>query len=418
MLSLGHLDHAAKRAAVALAPHKVPTGIMPNFRATISYLPLGVVGVIGPWNYPVVTPMGSIAYALAAGNAVVFKPSELTPLIAMFLEETAHGTLSVPDVFLVATGDGSTGAALAGADIDKLSFTGSTATGRKVMKAAAERLTPVLMELGGKDAVIVADDADIAAAADAVVFGALQNAGQACTSIERCYVVSKVYDDFVAKVLEEARKVNAGATDDAKIGAITSPAQVEIIRDHMLEAIDKGAKVLIGGPDKIHGNFVEATVLVDVTDDMKVMAEETFGPVLPIRRVDTVEEAVRAVNGTRYGLGSAVFGKAGIRDIADRVKAGMTAVNSVLAFAAIPSLPFGGSGDSGFGRIHGDEGLREFSRIKATAEQRFSLPMNLISFNQPANLYDQLKKTIGQLYGGGAVDKATSLWAALRGRKK
>lgn len=414
MMALSHLDHAAKRAPAALATHKVPSGVMANFRATVSYVPLGVVGVIGPWNYPVFTPMGSIAYALAAGNAVVHKPSELTPLIALFLEETAHATLSIPDAFLVCPGDGSTGAALAGANIDKIAFTGSTATGRKVMKAAADKLTPVLMELGGKDPLIVCDDADIDAAAEAAVYGALQNAGQACTSIERCYVVGGAYGRFVDRVVEEAKIVTAGSTRDSKIGAMTSPAQVDIVRDHMEDAIEKGAKVLLGGPDKIHGSFIEPTVLVDVTSNMKIMQEETFGPVLPIVRVESADEAVEAANSTVFGLGSAVFAKEGAREIADRIRAGMTAVNSVLAFAAIPALPFGGIGDSGFGRIHGDEGLREFARTKATAEHRFGLPMNLISFNQPDNIYDQLKKTVVQLYGGGAVDKATSAWATVK----
>jgi acyl-CoA reductase-like NAD-dependent aldehyde dehydrogenase len=405
MMALSHLHHAGERAEKALRPHRVPSGLMANFRCSVSYHPLGVVGVIGPWNYPIFTPMGSIAYALAAGNAVVFKPSEYTPLIGQLMGEIARQAFSVADVFQVLTGDGRTGAALARAELDKIAFTGSASTGKRVMAAAAERLTPVLMELGGKDPMVVAEDADLDKAAEAAVWGAMSNAGQACVSIERCYVVGSVYQPFVDKVLAEARQVRWGADDEAHIGAITMPRQVDVIREHLEDAVARGAKVLLGGPGEIRGHFVPPTVLVDVTPAMKIMSEETFGPILPIQRVDTVEEAVVQANATRYGLGSAVFGKAGVRELADRVRAGMTSINSALAFAAVPSLPFGGVGDSGFGRIHGDEGLREFTRTKATAEERFSLPVALLTFRLPKNTYDRVRGLIHHLHGGGIVDR-------------
>ena len=403
MMAVSHLDHAAKRAAKALAPEKVGTGVMANFRATISYHPLGVIGVIGPWNYPIFTPMGSIAYALAAGNAVVFKPSELAPLVGVKFVELARKALSVPDVLQIVTGAGPTGAALCKAGVDKLAFTGSTGTGKKVMAACADTLTPVLMELGGKDPMIVADDADLDAAAEAAVFGALTNTGQACISIERIYVAAPVYDRFVDKVVTEVGKVKVGG-DDGHLGAMTSAAQVAIVRDHLEDAVRRGAKALTGGADAIVGNFIQPTVLVDVTDDMKVMADETFGPVIPIVKVASTEEALRRANATSFGLGSSVFGKRG-KELADRVKAGMTAVNAVMAFSAITSLPFGGVGDSGFGRIHGDQGIREFARTKATAEQTFALPINMMSFRQPANAYDRMRSMIKQLYGAGPVAK-------------
>jgi acyl-CoA reductase-like NAD-dependent aldehyde dehydrogenase len=405
MMALSHLHHAGERAEKALRPHRVPSGLMANFRCSVSYHPLGVVAVIGPWNYPIFTPMGSIAYALAAGNAVLFKPSEFTSLVGQLMGDIARQAFSVPDLFQVLTGDGRTGAALARAEVDKIAFTGSAATGKRVMAAAAERLTPVLMELGGKDPMIVAEDADMDKAAEAAVWGAMSNAGQACVSIERCFVVGGAYQPFVDRVLAEARQVRWGADDEAHIGAITMPRQVDVIRDHMQDAVARGAKVLLGGPDEIRGNFVPPTVLVDVTPEMKIMSEETFGPVLPIARCDTIEEAVVQANATRYGLGSAVFGKARVRELADRIRAGMTSINSALAFAAVPSLPFGGVGESGFGRIHGDEGLREFTRTKATAEERFSLPIALLSFRLPKNTYDRVRAMIHHLHGGGLVDR-------------
>ena len=404
MMAIGHVEHAATRAEPALRPHRVPAGLLANFRATVSYHPLGVVGVIGPWNYPLFTPMGSIAYALAAGNAVVWKPSELTPLVAVEVEAIARRTFAVPDLLQVVTGAGATGAALARAAVDKIAFTGSAATGRRVMAAASERLTPVLLELGGKDPMIVTPDADLEQAAEACVYGALTNCGQACVSIERVYVANEVHDAFVDAVVKRVRELKVGG-DDGQLGAMTSPAQVTIVRDHLEDAIGKGAKVLTGGPDAISGSYIQPTVVTGVDHRMKVMTEETFGPVIPIARVGSVDEAVRLANDSRYGLGSSVFGGRAARALAARVRAGMTSINSVMGFAGIPSLPFGGIGDSGFGRIHGDLGIREFTRIKSTAERSFRLPIDMMSFRQPADAPSRLRSLIRQLYGSGLLSR-------------
>jgi aldehyde dehydrogenase (NAD+) len=413
MMSLGHLKHAVARAETAMAPKKVSAGLLANFRATISYAPLGVVAVIGPWNYPLNTPMGSIAYALAAGNAVVWKPSELTPLVALEIEKIAKQTFALPDLLQVVTGAGATGAALAKSAVDKISFTGSAATGKRVMLAAAERLTPVLMELGGKDPMIVSEDADLAKAAEAAVYGGLTNAGQACISVERVYVAEAVHDKFVDEVVKQVRDLKVGG-DDGDLGAMTSEAQVKIVKDHLDDAVAKGAKVLTGGPNAITGSFIQPTVLTGVTHQMKVMTEETFGPVIPIQKVKSIDEAVKLANDTRYGLGSSVFAGKSARTIAGKLRAGMTSINSVMAFAGIYGLPFGGVGESGFGRIHGDEGIREFSRVKSTAEQAFSLPINMMSFKQPKNAVKNLRGMIKQLYGDGVVSKAGDLLRKFR----
>ncbi|MBL9017685.1 MAG: aldehyde dehydrogenase family protein [Myxococcales bacterium] len=414
MMALGHVQHAAARAEEAMAPRKVSAGMLANFKATVSYHPLGVIGVIGPWNYPLFTPMGSIAYALAAGNAVVFKPSELTPLLAVKIAEIAAKTFQLPDLLQVVTGAGATGAALAKSAVDKIAFTGSAATGKRVMMAAAERLTPVLLELGGKDPMIVAEDADLAKAAEAAVFGALTNAGQACISVERVYVADAVHDRFVDEVVKQVRDLKVGG-DDGHLGAMTSTAQVAIVKDHLEDAIAKGAKVHTGGPNAITGNYIQPTVLTDVDHRMKVMTDETFGPVIPIKRVASLDEAVKLANDTSFGLGSSVFAGKGARAIADKLRAGMTAVNAVMAFSGIPALPFGGIGDSGFGRIHGDEGIREFTRVKSTAEQVMSIPMNMMSFRQPKDMTKRLRGMIKQLYGEGVVAKAGDFFRKLRG---
>jgi acyl-CoA reductase-like NAD-dependent aldehyde dehydrogenase len=414
MMALSHVQHAAGCAEQAMAPRRVSSGVLANFRATISYHPLGVIGVIGPWNYPLFTPMGSIAYALAAGNAVVWKPSELTPLIAVKVAEIAAASFALPDLLQVVTGAGQTGAALARSGVDKVAFTGSAATGRRVMMAAAERLTPVLLELGGKDPMIVAEDADLAKAAEACVYGALTNAGQACISVERVYVADAVHDKFVDEVVKQVRDLKVGG-DDGHLGAMTSTAQVAIVKDHLEDAVAKGAKVLTGGPAAISGSYIQPTVLTDVDHRMKVMSDETFGPVIPIKRVGSLDEAVKLANDSKYGLGSSVFAGKGARAIAARLRAGMTSVNSVMSFAGIPSLPFGGVGDSGFGRIHGDEGVREFTRVKSTAEQVISIPLNMMSFRQPKEAPNRLRQMIKQLYGDGVVAKASDWLRKLRG---
>ena len=414
MMALSHVQHAASRAQTAMAGKKVSSGVLANFRATISYHPLGVIGVIGPWNYPLFTPMGSIAYALAAGNAVVFKPSELTPLLAVKLAEIAAKTFALPDLLQVVTGAGATGAALAKSAVDKIAFTGSAATGKRVMMAAAERLTPVLLELGGKDPMIVAEDADIEKAAEACVYGALTNSGQACISVERVYVADAIHDRFVDEVVKNVRALKVGG-DDGDLGAMTSAAQVAIVKDHLDDAVAKGAKVHTGGSSAISGNFIQPTVLTDVTHQMKIMSDETFGPVIPIKRVDSLDEAIKLANDTTFGLGSSVFAGKSAKTIADKLRAGMTAVNAVMAFSGIPSLPFGGVGASGFGRIHGDEGIREFTRVKSTAEQAFSLPMNMMTFRQPKDAAKKIKGMIKTLYGEGIVAKAGDFLRKMRG---
>ncbi|HEV2783419.1 MAG TPA: aldehyde dehydrogenase family protein [Actinophytocola sp.] len=398
--AIDHLAWAAKHARKVLGEQKRPSGmLMSNQRATVEYQPLGVIGVIGPWNYPVFTPMGSIIYALAAGNAVVFKPSEYTPGVGKWLVDSFAEVVPEHPVLQLVTGYGATGSALCRSGVDKVAFTGSPATGRKIMAACAETLTPVLIEAGGKDALLVDADADLEAAADAAVWGGMSNAGQTCVGVERVYVHERVYDDFVAKVVETAKSVRAGSDPAAKIGPITMPAQLEVIRRHIADALARGGRALVGGAEAVGDRYVQPTVLVDVPEDSEAVREETFGPTLTIAKVRDMDEAVAKANDTRYGLGASVFAKKRGMELARRLRSGMTAVNSVIAFAAIPSLPFGGIGESGFGRIHGPEGLREFARPKAIARQRFRPPMVLTSFSRTAQTDARVAKLITLLHG-------------------
>ena len=399
-LAIDHLGWAAANAGKVLGARKVPTGLLlANQAATVEYLPLGVVGVIGPWNYPVFTPMGSIAYALAAGNAVVFKPSELTPGVGVWLADTLGEVLPEQALLQTVIGYGETGAALCRAAIDKMAFTGSTATGKKVMGACAENLTPVIIEAGGKDALLVDEDADIAAAADAAAWGAFSNAGQTCIGVERVYVHEGVYDGFVEELTRHAREVHAGTDAEAKIGPMTMAAQVDVVRRHIDDAVSRGAEALVGGPEAVGERFIQPTVLAGVPEDSTAITEETFGPTVAVNKVRDMDEAVTLANGTGYGLGSAVFSKRHGAELARRLRSGMTAVNGIISFAGIPSLPFGGVGDSGFGRIHGPDGLKEFTYAHAITMQRFKPLLALTTFDRTAKTETSFAQIITALHG-------------------
>ncbi|MFE9581553.1 aldehyde dehydrogenase family protein [Nocardia sp. NPDC006044] len=403
LLALEHTAWAAKNAARVLRPRSVRTGaLMANFSAAVEQRPLGVVGVIGPWNYPLYTPNGSIAYALAAGNTVVFKPSEHTTGVGNLLAATfAQANPELPEgIFTTVNGYGATGAALVASGVDKIAFTGSTATGKRIMAAAADTLTPVLLECGGKDAVIIAADADLPAAADAVAFGATSNSGQTCIGVERVYVLRPVAEQFLAELTAVLADVRPGIGAAAAYGPMTLPGQLAVVRRHVEDALAHGGTLVLGGPESIKPPYVEPVVLVDVDESSAAVCEETFGPIITVRTVDSIDEAVRLANNSGYGLGSAVFSRRHGRAIARRLRVGATSVNSVAGFAAIPALPFGGVGDSGIGRIHGDAGLLEFSRAHSIAVQRFSLPgAELLSYRRSERTLRLLSTVVRLVHG-------------------
>ncbi|CAA9406844.1 MAG: Aldehyde dehydrogenase [uncultured Nocardioides sp.] len=399
-LALDHLAWIGAHAEKVLGRRRVSPGLLlANQTASVEYLPLGVVGVIGPWNYPVFTPMGSIAYALGAGNTVVFKPSELTPGVGAWLAASLREVVPDHDLLQVVIGRAETGSALCRAGVDKLAFTGSTQTGKKVMATCAETLTPVLIEAGGKDALLVDEDADVVAAADAAAWGAFSNAGQTCIGIERVYVHDKVHDRFMAELARRAGTVHAGTDAEAQIGPMTMASQVEVVRRHVDDALARGGRAVIGGADAVGDRFIQPTVLVDVPEDSLAVREETFGPTVTVRRVRDMDEAVELANATRYGLGSAVFSARRGPELARRLRSGMTAINSVISFAAVPGLPFGGVGDSGFGRIHGPDGLKEFTYAKAVTRVRFKPVLNLTTFDRTPQQDTTVAALLTALYG-------------------
>jgi acyl-CoA reductase-like NAD-dependent aldehyde dehydrogenase len=365
----------ARRAGRIMRPRRVPAGWLVTKRAYEMREPYGVIGVIGPWNFPVLNCMRSVLAALMCGNTVVLKPSEASPLSALVMRELATEAGIPDDVFLVATGDGSTGAALVESGVDKLSFTGSVDTGRRIARAAAERLLPLSLELGGKDPMIVLHGADLDRAADAAVAGAFINAGQICTSIERAYVEASIYDEFLRRVVDRAKQVRLGADETADVGAITVEKQIELIEQQVDDALRHGARALVGG-ERVRGagRYFAPTVLADVTQDMRIMREETFGPVLPIMKVADAEEAIRLANDSVFALGSSVWGKrAAAQRAARQLRAGMVSINDTLMNGVIAGLPFGGLKDSGYGRVYGDEAIREMTWARGVTVDRAGL---------------------------------------------
>jgi acyl-CoA reductase-like NAD-dependent aldehyde dehydrogenase len=346
-------------------------------RLVVRYRPVGVVGVIGPWNYPLVNSFGDCIPAMAAGNAVVLKPSEITPLTSLVMRDAMRECGLPEGVYQVATGAAETGEALIDA-VDMVMFTGSTRTGRKVMERAARTLTPVSLELGGKDPMVVLADADLERAANAAVYYSMQNGGQTCISIERVYVEAPVHDEFVAKVAGKVRALRQGAPSgpgSVDVGAVTFPPQLEIVRRHVDQARDAGAAVLVGGHERPGaGRFYEPTVLTGVDHSMTAMTEETFGPTLPIMRVADEEEAIRLANDSPYGLGASVWSKdlAHGEAVARQIEAGAVCVNDAQLNYIALELPMGGWKSSGLGVRHGAPGIRKYTRQQALLVTRWA----------------------------------------------
>jgi acyl-CoA reductase-like NAD-dependent aldehyde dehydrogenase len=401
----------AKHAPEYLADEKVRSAsiFVAGKRLLLRYRPLGLVGVIGPWNYPLTNSFGDCIPALAAGNSVILKPSEITPLTSLLLADALRECGLPDDVFQVATGRGATGEALIDA-VDMIMFTGSSATGRKVMARAAETLTPVALELGGKDPMIVLSDADLERAANAAVYYSMLNTGQTCISIERVYVEAPVYDAFVAKVTDKARALRHGPPGEpgsVDVGAMTHGPQVDIVERHVEDAVARGARVLVGGHRANRpGLWFEPTVLVDVDHDMAIMREETFGPTLPIMRVADADEAVRLANDSPYGLGASVFSRDVERGeaIARRLESGSVCVNDALINYSALELPMGGAKASGMGYRHGPGGIRKFTQHQALLVSKYHLKRDVHMYPYRSRTTRLLQRGMRLLYGRGRRD--------------
>ncbi|HXJ92715.1 MAG TPA: aldehyde dehydrogenase family protein [Terriglobia bacterium] len=374
MVTLDALDFLARHGPAFLAPESVPhQNLAVRFkRGRLEYEPYGVVGIISPFNYPFSIPMHQIAAALVAGNTVVLKPSEFTPQAGLAIQQIADDAGLPAGVLNVVVGDGVTGSALVNAAIDKLVFTGSVATGKGIQVEAARRLLPTVLELGGKDPVIVCADADLDLASSGTVWGAFTNAGQACLSAERVYVVENVADRFIELCEEKTKRLRVGAGEDpdTEVGPLIRERQLKVVEELVAEAVAAGATVLSGGrrtsPAGLAGFFYEPTVLTNVHHGMRIMREETFGPVLPIMTVRDEAEAVRLANDSEFGLSASIWTRdlQGGERLARSLECGSVMVNDCLSSFGIAEAPHGGFKLSGPGRTHSRLGVMEMARVK------------------------------------------------------
>jgi acyl-CoA reductase-like NAD-dependent aldehyde dehydrogenase len=398
----------AKNAPKYLADEKIRTSspFLVGRRVFVRYEPIGVVGVIGPWNYPFTNTVGDAIPALAAGNAVIVKPSSVTPLTSLLIDEGLKACGIPEDVFQVLVGRGAIGETLID-QVDFLMFTGSTETGKHVMERAAKTLTPVSLELGGKDPMIVLKDADLERAANAAVFWSMQNGGQTCISVERVYVEEEIHDEFVSRVAEkvgELRQGVPGAFGSVDVGSFINPPQVEIVQAHVQDAINKGARVLTGGNRRQgEGTFFEPTVLTGVDHSMECMTEETFGPTLPIMKVRDAEEAIRLANDSPYGLQASVFTKDLEKGeaVARRIEAGAVVINDANANYVALEAPMGGWKTSGLGVRHGAEGIRKYTRRQTIVVTRFAMKKDIYMYPYGKRRSELLVKIVKLLYGRG-----------------
>jgi acyl-CoA reductase-like NAD-dependent aldehyde dehydrogenase len=398
----------AKQAPKYLADEKVRTSnpFLLGRKLIVRYEPVGLVGVIGPWNYPFTNTIGDAIPALAAGNSVLVKPSSVTPLTSLLIEEGLKACGIPDDVFQVVVGRGPIGLTLIDV-VDAVMFTGSTETGKVVMERAAKTLTPVSLELGGKDPMIVLKDADVERAANAAVFWSMQNTGQTCISIERVYVEEPIYDDFISRVADKARELRQGVPGDfgsVDVGSFINPPQIDIVEEHVKDAVAKGAKVLAGGHRGTgEGAFFEPTVLADVDHSMECMREETFGPTLPVMKVADVEEAIRLANDSPYGLQASVYTKDVEKGeaVARRIQAGAVVINDTSANYVALEAPMGGWKASGMGVRHGAEGIRKYTKRQTILVTRFAMKKDIYMFPYKPGTSRMLVRMFKLLYGRG-----------------
>ncbi|HEU4478038.1 MAG TPA: aldehyde dehydrogenase family protein [Pyrinomonadaceae bacterium] len=418
--TLDAMHHFARNAEKLLRPQKLDIGQygLMGRSSRIVYKPVGVVGIISPWNFPLATPAQEIVMALVAGNSVVLKPSELTTLTALKLGEIFRDSGLPTGLLEIVTGYGATGASLIDARVDKIMFTGSVATGKRVAAAAAHHLTPVVLELGGKDPMIVLEDADVANAARAAVWGAFANSGQACASVERCYVHESVAPQFLARVLSEtaALKQDVGTKADTDVGAMTNERQLQIVEEHVADALVHGAKVVSGGKRVANsaGFFYPPTILTNVDHGMKIMRDETFGPVLPVMTFKTEDEAVELANDSVFGLTASVWTSdiSRGRRLAEKIAAGTVMVNEVLYTHGIAQTPWGGVKESGYGRTHGRAGLLELVNPHHIHVNRFGGHPDLwwFRYNPSAG---RLFRNLANYFTSGSILKSARMFPAI-----
>ena len=414
-VSLDMISQYLSKSTKWLRPERVSSGLYFLKRSIVEHRPHGTVLIISPWNYPLTLSLPPVIAALLAGNTVVLKPSEVTAATGVLMEELFKSVPELSPYVMVAHGDGVVGAALVNAGLDFIFMTGSTATGRKIMASAANTLTPVALELGGKDAMIVLEDADLQKAAKWGTWGAFFNTGQTCMAVERVYVVGENYHKFVELALQETKKFESGYSTEKEsrfsMGPVTDPRQAKIIDAHLEDALKKGARLLCGG--KREGLFYDPMILVDVDHTMDLMKEESFGPFMPIVKVKDEHEAISLANDSKYGLGASVWSKndAHAKRIANELQASSVIINDCIAQFGIPMLPFGGVKESGFGRVHGEQGLLQFTRPYSYAVGQPPMKWDIATILREPGKYYLADKLMRVLFAPQISEKIKALFA-------
>ncbi len=397
-------------------PVHIGIPLMKTKKAFVRYEPYGVVAIISPWNYPLLLPIGQIVPALLTGNVVIFKPSQFTPRVGDFIAQLLWEAGIPQKVFKIIQGAGDVGAELVSSKVDKVFFTGSTATGRKVSQLAARNLTPVSLELGSKDAMIVLDDADIDSATSGAIWGAFMNAGQTCVSVERCFVHSKIYDAFLLSVQQKvvSLRVGSGGEMDNDIGPIIHKAQFDTIKNQVDEAVARGAKIVAGGDSGERGGkyYISPTVMVDLPTDCLLMNEETFGPILPLIKVGSDEEALSLANASRFGLSASIWTANRKRgtEMAKRLQAGAVVLNDVIGYYGISDGVVGGVKESGTGRVHGPEGMHEMVYPKYYEVERARRIKKLWWYRYDRNLLSFFEEATDFLFSASVFRRTKSLF--------
>src|SRR5271166_5918083 len=406
-------------------PHGNPA--MKAKRGHLVREPYGVIGIIAPWNYPFSICAVETLGALVTGNAVVLKPSELTPLVALELQKLLHAAGLDPDLMQVIIGAGAVGGALLESDIDKVIFTGSVATGKRIAEGAAKRLLPMVLELGSKDPMVVLEDADLDVASSGAVWGAMMNCGQTCLSIERCYVQRSIYDRFLELCRQKIEKlrVGEGLGSEVEMGPLIHERQLRTVEEHVNDAVARGARLLTGGRrmPELGPNFYAPTLLADVTHDMRIMQEETFGPALPVAPFHTDDDAVRLANDSPFGLAASVWTTNRKRGeaVAARIRAGTVMVNDAISAFGIAEAPHGGFEQSGIGRAHGELGLEEMVLVKYIDVDLLPRMKKVWWYGYSAAFYQQMSGLIDMLFSsslGARVKGAIGATGALRRRNR
>jgi succinate-semialdehyde dehydrogenase/glutarate-semialdehyde dehydrogenase len=404
------MQYFAKKTPKMLRPEKRNIGLLGwmGRSSKIIYKPAGVVAIISPWNFPFSIPLGEVVMALMAGNTVVLKPSELTPLTGEKIGEIFEIANLPKNVLQIVSGGGETGAALVDAGVNKIMFTGSVATGKKIAENAAKHLTPVVLELGGKDPMIVFADADLEKASSAAVWGAFTNSGQACSSVERLYVEERIADKFTEMVVEKTGNLQQGSgrNSDVELGSMSSKEQTRIVADHVEEFRRSGAEILTGGRrnEDLGEAFFEPTVIKNATNKMRPMREETFGPTLPIATFETEDEAIELANDSDFGLTASIWtgDLARGKRLAEKILAGTVNINEVLYTHGIGQTPWGGFKDSGYGRTHGKEGLMELVVPQHIHVNRFLFTPDVWWFGYSQNALETFKE-MSRTFSSGSM---------------